>query len=659
MSLDDNLINGYKKVNSKADSYQKTVDAKKKSTKLAKANAQSNFDGDQGKKFSNLNEWGETADAKIAAKKKQLQDKATNQLDELVKLFSITRDKTTDETVSSGNTLGRIVKGKTIDTLVDIYNKTILNTRSRMTEIFIKEVVKTLGCSEEQEFTVSPIYIRVESLDLFKMLKENPDGAGKFIYEKSTTTNGNQPYAMNRQLWDRLQNLGTSFNTNYSADYIGASRNQIFDIEYVDQDDQGNFGNFYKVTPKSGISQVKSVTQFLYDYYMSIQMVDVDELIAHIISLLMGAFSDISITSDQAQEQSKFMKILQRALGLCFDNQKEIDVSGIAKLSVIDNIDETFFEFTNTDLRDIENLVNNIINGVTEFTDCDNVKLPINKVGIQEGLLDIQDLPTDSDKLAGLVSLLDDLADEEAWKLLLPTLDIKGKVKYDFLKVIPLAIVRTLLSPKNLLGFFTVAKMLQNTIVDAIESLADFLANFKTFIIELISKIGAIFVEELFKEIKKNIDKLVKQLLKEIQLEVKDARVKMIIGLIRGAIILTEFIQDWRRCKGVLDELLDALKLAAQSLGLPQVALALSGQLPGMTPSSMLANAIEGMEKAGLPTGDLPDGSPNRMVEAQKVSFTAMLQEMQENGKTEIFIPPLAMTPAGFTVPAKAVGKSY
>ena len=200
MSLDDNLINGYKKVNSRADSYQKTVDAKKKSAKLAKANAQSNFDGDQGKKFSNLNEWGETADAKIAAKKKQLQDKATNQLDELVKLFSITRDKTTDETVSSGNTLGRIVKGKTIDTLVDIYNKTILNTRSRMTEIFIKEVVKTLGCSEEQEFTVSPIYIRVESLDLFKMLKENPDGAGKFIYEKSTTTNGNQPYAMNRQL---------------------------------------------------------------------------------------------------------------------------------------------------------------------------------------------------------------------------------------------------------------------------------------------------------------------------------------------------------------------------------------------------------------------------------------------------------------------------
>ena len=36
-----------------------------------------------------------------------------------------------------------------------------------------------------------------------------------------------------------------------------------------------------------------------------------------------------------------------------------------------------------------------------------------------------------------------------------------------------------------------------------------------------------------------------------------------------------------------------------------------------------------------------------------------MLQEMQENGKTEIFIPPLAMTTAGFTVPAKAVGKSY
>jgi hypothetical protein len=33
--------------------------------------------------------------------------------------------------------------------------------------------------------------------------------------------------------------------------------------------------------------------------------------------------------------------------------------------------------------------------------------------------------------------------------------------------------------------------------------------------------------------------------------------------------------------------------------------------------------------------------------------------EMYENGKTEIFIPPLTITPAGLTLPSKGVGKSY
>ena len=82
----------------------------------------------------------------------------------------------------------------------------------------------------------------------------------------------------------------------------------------------------------------------------------------------------------------KIEKLLQRILGLCFDSTKEIDVSGIAKLSVLDNIDESFFELTSNDLRTIENNLDNIQRGVTEFTDCDNVKLPLDKDAIINNL---------------------------------------------------------------------------------------------------------------------------------------------------------------------------------------------------------------------------------------------------------------------------------
>ena len=46
-------------------------------------------------------------------------------------------------------------------------------------------------------------------------------------------------------------------------------------------------------------------------------------------------------------------------MGLCFDNRKEIDVSGIAKLAELDDIDESFFEFTDIDLRNIFDVLTN------------------------------------------------------------------------------------------------------------------------------------------------------------------------------------------------------------------------------------------------------------------------------------------------------------
>ena len=251
------------------------------------------------------------------------------------------------------------------------------------------------------------------------------------------------------------------------------------------------------------------------------------------------------------------------------------------------------------------------------------------------------------------------MGDTEAWKLLLPNLNFKGSIKFDLLGQFIVALMKTLLSPKNLFGLYVGLKMVGNYVTDLVEDIQEFIQRFKSFIVEVMSKLGAIFVEQLFMEIKKNIDKLVKQLLEDIAFEAKDARLRMIAGLVRGLILVGEFIQDWRRCKSVVDELLDALKIASRSLGLPQFSLSLAEFLPGMSETRVLAGVIEELEKSGLPTGDLPDGSPNLMVQNQKSGISGMLKEMQENGKVEIFIPPLAISPAGVTLPSKGVGKAY
>ena len=647
MGLD--LNNDYDSVKSKIKAYQTTVESKKDFLTSIKNNSGDNFEQAKKSHFSNLNEWGQTIDGVNADRKKQLQESAKTQLDQLTEIFMVSSSV-------GGNS-------KSLDKLFDVYNQTILNTRDRIKEMFIKEIIKAAGCSEEQQFTTSPLYIKVQSIDLYKKLYEDPNSAtGSLLYEKDDTLNGGFPYAMNRQLYSRLQNKGFSFSQEYGSDYIGASVNPIMDLEYVDQDDNGNFGDYIKVTPKNKNLSVGSITQFLYDYYSSINLLDIDELITILMDNLTKAVTmDLNVDINFDREQLKIEKLLQRILGLCFDNGKEIDVSGIAKLSVLDNIDESFFELTSNDLRTIENELDNIQKGVTEFTDCDNVKLPVNTEAIIEQIKNIRDEDNDTKKMEAFKGAIDSLADNEEWKSIIPNININGSMKFDLLGIIPKGIMQALLSPKNVLGIMVVFKAVQNFIVDQIETLEDFFNEFKDLVIEVMSKIGAIFVEELFKEIEKNLTILVRLIIEEIATESKENYSKMIFTIINYAILVADGLKDWRQCKNVVDDLLKLLQFTGNILGigLPAFSLSLARLLPGQSQTRAFSNYIEELQKAGIPTGDLPDGSPNLMLQGALSMIEGQHKEMVENGKVEVAIDPLSVVGGATTGVVKAYGKSY
>ena len=176
------------------------------------------------------------------------------------------------------------------------------------------------------------------------------------------------------------------------------------------------------------------------------------------------------------------------------------------------------------------------------------------------------------------------------------------------------------------------------------------------------SRIGAIFVETVFMNIKKNMNSLIQNLLIDIIRESKDARVKMITSLIATAIIVQRGVRDFRRCKSVIDELLGLFRIIQANLGnpdLPQIALAAAKRLDGMNKTRVFTKIVEDLQQKGMPTGALPDGSPNMMNQDKKSFLEGFLDEMYENGKTEIFIPPLTITPAGLTYPSIGYGKSY
>lgn len=220
-------------------------------------------------------------------------------------------------------------------------------------------------------------------MDLFKRLKYSPeDKDAKFYYENINTNPGVIPNSVNRALYDRLQNLGQSYQTQLGSDYRGVSGQDLFDIEYVQfypAISPTNFGDFFKVTLKPQLNSRTTVSDFLRDYYGSIDILQFDVLTTEIMNALTGAFDfSIGLSTDELREQKKFDLILKRIMGVCTDPTKKIDVAGTAKLSDQDLIDDGFFEVSNQELRFIEEKINDTVNGVVQFEDCGDLKLPVN-----------------------------------------------------------------------------------------------------------------------------------------------------------------------------------------------------------------------------------------------------------------------------------------
>jgi len=649
MSVD--LNNDYKNAESKINSYKTTTEIQKNIKESAKERSGDNFEKSKSETQKGLNEIKDTA--------QRLQDDVKNQYEKLIDLFKISAE-------SSENR-----DSDTMDFLVKQVLGASQNTKSRISEIFIDEVLKTAGCSEEQTFTPgvdgNKIYVRVNQIDLKKILNKDPeDGNNAILYETASPVNGLQPYPMDKQLYNRLQQEGQSFSSEYGQSYIGGSSQPIMDIKYVTsyvQQGVTYYGDFYEVTLLNR-NTGNSVSDFLRDYYDSISILDFDDFAAKLINALMGAIDiDLNVTKTEKEDVSKFQKILNRVLGLCFDSNQEIDVSGTAKQSVLDNLDESFFELTSTDLKNIENEVNNISDGVVEFQDCGNIKLPVNTKNIIEKINTIREVP-DNKKVQALIDAVDDAANDEEWKRLIPSgINLKIALKNDLLKLIPQTVVLSMLSPKSLLGVMVVLKSVGSTVMDEVEDYETFNKNMKSFLISITSKIGAIFVEELFKLLKANIRKLVEILAIEIIKEAKDARVKTISSILFVLIQLGSIVQDWRKCKSVIDEILKLLNLFTQTgfSRLPTFALAASGLLGGFSPTRAFSNVNEKYQELGIPTGAMPDGSPNLMQIAAFQNIKGQRDEQLANGKTEIFVPPLAVAAigAGTTLPGRAIGKSY
>ena len=582
---------------------------------------------------------------KIKEQTKRYQKEIKNQFEQLLDLANTTGGK--------GSGSPSYIKRLLITALKNIEPK--------LSQIALEESINAVGCDQQQAYNGnSTYYIKVKSVDLLNILTLDPKTEGKPLYEKDPILVQNYPFSMNKELY-RLIQTGQPYSADNGQNYIGQSGQDLFDIQYVDQNNLGETGPWFRVDLSNRVNGVNKVGTFLVDYYKTIKITEPTNMIASIMESLSGAVSmSVGAGVGQVEDQSKFDILIQRILGLCFDNRSEIDVSGIAKVPELDGVDETFFEFTDIDLRKIDQRVTNIKNKVIELEECDNILLPVDYPAVIAQINNLNLIDNNSDFINAADNLTQVLADNPQWGAGIQT-NAQAALNFNFIKLIAQGIAGAFLTPKILLPIYVMLKAIGQETTDAIKGFVDFVKQFKKFAINFISKIGALFVQELFELIKRDILLLIQRVISDIVKEKIDKRISMILKLIQLLLIVASFISDWRKCKSVVDELLALLDLITSSLGfgsqIPLPLLFASQLLDGYSESRAFVGAIEELQKIGVPTGALPDGSPNLDVLGKFGQMKAMAREDSDNNKVQLAIGPLTITPAGLTVPSSAFGK--
>lgn len=585
---------------------------------------------------------------------------------QLSQLFDITT-----LTNGSGSNTSKYFKNKFISALKA--------SKPEIKKIIIEETIHAINCSSQQEFIPNnPIYININSIDFFKQLQINPnDNKGKFYYEKKQFSVNDTKKSLNRELYKRTQNTGQSFSgdpANLGLLYQGGSGQNLFNITFVNQDGIGNQGSFFKVElnqrlSADGINNVPNkVVDFVTDYFNSIELVEPHLYSAKIMDVLSGTLS-VEAGVKSLDANTKIQKFMNRILGLCFDSTQEIDTQGSSKIPELDGIDENFFELTSLNLRDIEEQQNRYSKKVLELSDCDNIQLPVNSDLVFEGLNQILSGTTETEETEAIDGLIDKLLanaqKDFSLNLNLPT--YKLSLNNSFIKNLPTGLVMSLLSPKVILPIMIMIKSLTqsigNNIDYAIDNVQDFFNKFKRYVINITSKIVAIFVKVLFDLIKKDIFNLLQVIVKDLAKEKASKKYIMIAKLVQLLLVIANFIKDYRQCKSVIDELLNLFRVLTSGWGgeIPLPLLFASQALDGYSYTRAFLSTIEELQKLGIPTGNLPSGAPNKFVLAKLAQMKSMALEESENGKVQIAIPALAVAAfgGGTTIPQSAFGKKF
>ena len=640
------IQDSFKLIFDKIENYQRYQEFKEKKVEQIEKKGEA-FEQRKDKITKPLDEWQD--------KKNKWLDEKKSLFDDLLDTYKLSRKQQNSDVENNDPYLKKV------------FIKSVRQVEPQIKTILSECIVKALGCTIDQEIQQNQtLYIKTQSVDLFNIFEVSPDEKiGKLYYEQKPINYNSLPFSMNRELYNLVQNINQPFSVPAGNLYLGTSNAQLFDITYVesyiDPITGPEVGSFYEVTIGQRPNPL-TVDKFLLDYYSTLGFLDYKTLLGNLANIITGCISKERNEGYQKVSFAQKLNIfIQRIFGLCFDSNKEIDTSGTAKVSENDNTDDSFFEFSDFDLRFIEQKASDIKLGVIEFEDCENVKVPMNTEALIDAILQINfNEDNVNNQIDQAANVLNNVTDN----------NFRLALDLEFIKQFPKAIVQTILSPKVILPIMIVVKALGQEIGNQVRNAVEFFRLFKSFVIEFVSRIGALFIKILFDIIKKDVRTLVAGILRDIVQEKRGKLKGMTATLlaIASPLLILGAVKNFRECQSIVAQIEKILSLVQGgksgstgrnplSLDIPLPLLYNAKYLDGFSSTRAYLNILQRMQRLGIPTEPMPDGTPNQFLLVVQAIVEGIDQEMSENAKVTVALPPLTVTPLFFTTPQKVYGK--
>ena len=151
-------------------------------------------------------------------------------------------------------------------------------------------------------------------------------------------------------------------------------------------------------------------------------------------------------------------------------------------------------------------------------------------------------------------------------------------------------------------------------------------------------------MEKELDDVIKDIINLISSVISDVSNSQRLKKYTIILRLVNILLILAQLIDDYRKCKSLINDILLLLKtiFGRPDGSIPMPLLLLTQFLPGTSPERATINTIELLQSVGIPTGTLPDGSPNLMGIYNLMTHKGSDKEESENGKVEatVIVPP-------------------